>query len=86
MTQCCVLYCILLTHSLSSSANRHFLRSIAHVGGGREEFFEVQKKSNWERKIKSQLSKAFQPALTGVSVDWLQHDENAPTPIQVKYT
>ena len=58
---------------------------MAHVGGGCEEFFEVQKKSHWERKIRSQLSKAFQPALTGVSVDWLQHDDNAPTPIQVQY-
>ena len=57
---------------------------MAHVGGGCEEFFEVQKKSSWERKIKSQLSKAFQPALTGVSVEWTQHDDNAPTPIQVQ--
>lgn len=67
----------------SSSANRHFLRSMARVGGGCSEFFDSQKKSRWERKVKEQLSKAFQPALTGVDVQWQQHDENAPQPIQV---
>lgn len=58
---------------------------MARVGGGCEEFFETQKKSRWERKIKEQLSKAFQPALTGVNVEWWQHDNNAPTPVQVEY-
>lgn len=56
---------------------------MARVGGGCGEFFDTQKKSRWERKVKEQLSKAFQPALTGVSVQWWQFDENAPEPIQV---
>lgn len=56
---------------------------MARVGGGCSEFFDTQKKSRWEQKVKSQISKAFQPALTGVSVQWWQYDENAPKPIQV---
>ena len=67
----------------SSTANKHFLRSMARVGGGYEEFFDTKTKSKWERKVKGQLSKSFQPALTSVSVQWQQFDENAPTPIQV---
>ena len=67
----------------SSTANKHFLRSMARVGGGCEEFFDTKTKSKWERKVKGQLSKSFQPALTSVSVQWQQFDENAPTPIQV---
>ena len=59
------------------------MRAIAHVGGGYSEFFDVQKKSRWEQKVKSQISKAFQPSLTGVTVEWWQFDENAPKPIQV---
>ena len=69
------------THS--STANRHFLRAMARVGAGCEEFFDTKTKSRWERKAKSQLAKAFQPALTSVSVEWQQFDDDAPTPIQV---
>ncbi len=56
---------------------------MARVGGGCEVFFDTKTKSKWERKVKGQLSKSFQPALTSVSVEWQQFDENAPTPIQV---
>jgi poly [ADP-ribose] polymerase len=55
---------------------------MARVGGGHSEFFDTQKKSRWERKVKDQISKAFQPALTNVSVNWWQYDEDAPKPIQ----
>ena len=70
-------------HVYSSTANRHFLRAMARVGAGCEEFFDSKTKSRWERKVKGQLAKAFQPALTSVSVAWQQFDEDAPTPIQV---
>ena len=70
----------------SSTANRHFLRAMARVGAGSEEFFDTKTKSKWERRVKQQLSKAFQPALTSVAVDWWQFDENAPKPIQVGYS
>ena len=34
-------------------------------------------------QVKSQLSKAFEPALTSVEVLWEQFDDDAPKPIQV---
>ncbi len=55
---------------------------MARVGAGCEEFFDPKTKSKWERKVKVQLSKAFQPALTSVAVDWQQFDTNAPKPVQ----
>ena len=67
----------------SSTANKHFLRSMAHVGAGCVEFFDPKTKSKWERKVKAQLDKAFQPALTSVQVQWKQFDDDAPKPIQV---
>ena len=67
----------------SSTANKHFLRSMAHVGAGCVEFFDPKTKSKWERKVKAQLDKAFQPALTSVQVQWKQVDDDAPKPIQV---
>ena len=70
----------------SSTANRHFLRAMARVGGGCEEFFDTKTKSRWERKVKGQLAKAFQPALTSVAVEWKQYDDNALSPIQVHST
>ena len=84
------------------TANRHFLKSMARVGAGYEEFFDPKTKSKWQRKVisicipmsvdyaahylvqvKSQLSKAFEPALTSVEVLWEQFDDDAPKPIQV---
>ena len=67
----------------SSTANRHFLRAMARVGAGCEEFFDPKTKSRWERKVRGQLAKAFQPALTALSVEWQQFDDNAPKPVQV---
>ena len=68
----------------SSTANRHFLRSMARIGGGCSEFFDTQKKSQWQTKVKEQLSRAFQPALTDVRVEWWQFDDNALKPVQVR--
>ncbi len=56
---------------------------MAHVGAGCVEFFDTKTKSKWESKVRGQLDKAFQPALTSVHVQWRQHDEDAPKPIQV---
>ena len=53
---------------------------MARVGAGCGEFFDTKTKSKWEKKVRSQLSKAFQPALTSVCVEWQQFDENATKP------
>ena len=66
-----------LTPSIRSAPNHHFLKSMARTGGGAAEYFDSKTKSKWERKVKAQLSKAFQPALTSVSVDWQVFDESS---------
>ena len=33
------------------TANRHFLKSMARVGAGCEEFFDPKTKSKWQRKV-----------------------------------
>ena len=80
-------YCAHSTPSPSlcsrSTPNHHLLKAMARNGGGCGEYFDPKTKSKWERKVKSQLSKAFQPALTSVSVQWQQFDEEAPKPVQV---
>ncbi|XP_033101567.1 protein mono-ADP-ribosyltransferase PARP4-like, partial [Anneissia japonica] len=70
------------TFGISKTANKHLLRAIARVGTGAFEFFDTSTKSKWERKVKGQLLKARQPALSNVRVNWQQFDDNAPKPIQ----
>ncbi|XP_033113003.1 protein mono-ADP-ribosyltransferase PARP4-like [Anneissia japonica] len=70
------------TFGISKTANKHLLRAIARVGTGAFEFFDTARKSKWARKVKSQLLKARQPALSNVSVEWQQSDDNASKPIQ----
>ena len=74
----------LFTFGLGSTANRHLLTKLAQIGAGASEFFDPKIKSKWERKVKEQIRKAQQPALTSVTVTWQQHDDDAPTPMQVK--
>ena len=69
--------------SFRPAPNHHLLKAMARNGGGCAEYFDSKTKSKWERKVRSQLSKAFQPALTSVSVQWQQFDEDAPKPVQV---
>ncbi|XP_064627264.1 protein mono-ADP-ribosyltransferase PARP4-like isoform X2 [Lineus longissimus] len=64
----------LFTLGVSSSANRHMLRSLAQAGAGFFEYFDSKTKSKWEGKIIAQLHKASQPVLTSVSIEWKQHD------------
>ena len=70
-------------HSTRSAPNHHLLKAMARNGGGCGEYFDPKTKSKWQRKVQSQLSKAFQPALTSVCVQWQQFDEDAPRPMQV---
>ncbi|XP_022100686.1 poly [ADP-ribose] polymerase 4-like isoform X2 [Acanthaster planci] len=70
------------TLGVSATANKYLLRAVATAGAGAFEFFDSKTKSKWEGKIKSQLSKAAQPVLSSVSVDWCQFDDDAPAPIQ----
>uniref|UniRef100_A0ABM0MFB2 Poly [ADP-ribose] polymerase n=1 Tax=Saccoglossus kowalevskii TaxID=10224 RepID=A0ABM0MFB2_SACKO len=70
------------TFGVSCTANHHILQSMARVGAGAYEYFDSKTKSKWERKVKSQISKAAQPVLTSVNVEWQQFDSNSPIPVQ----
>ena len=74
----------LFTFGFGSTANRHLLTKLAQIGAGASEFLDPKTKSKWERKVKEQIRKAQQPALTSVTVSWQQHDDDAPTPMQVR--
>lgn len=73
----------LFTFGFGSTANRHLLTKLAEVGAGAAEFLDSKRKSQWEKKIKEQLRKAQQPALSSVKVIWHQYDNDAPKPLQV---
>ncbi|XP_071788645.1 protein mono-ADP-ribosyltransferase PARP4-like [Asterias amurensis] len=62
----------IFTCGVSATANRHLLAAVARQGGGAFEFFDSAAKSTWEKKIKLQVSRASQPAVTSVSVQWNQ--------------
>ena len=66
----------------SATCNIYTLKSLARVSAGGFEFFDTKVKSKWEEKIKRQLSKASQPGLTSVAVEWRQYDDNLPQPVQ----
>ena len=66
----------------SATANKHMLRCMAHAGSGAFEFFDSKTKSKWEGKVKGQLTKASQPGLTSVAVDWRVYNEDQAKPVQ----
>ncbi|XP_041462876.1 protein mono-ADP-ribosyltransferase PARP4-like isoform X7 [Lytechinus variegatus] len=72
----------IFTFGISSSSNRHLLKGMARVGRGAFEFFDNNAKSKWESKVKAQLSKAKQPSVSSLEVQWKQHDNDPPTPVQ----
>nr|XP_054753684.1 protein mono-ADP-ribosyltransferase PARP4-like [Lytechinus pictus] len=72
----------IFTFGISSSSNRHLLKGMARVGRGAFEFFDNNAKSKWESKVKAQLSKAKQPSVSSLKVQWKQHDNDPPTPVQ----
>ncbi|KAK7486590.1 hypothetical protein BaRGS_00022115, partial [Batillaria attramentaria] len=72
----------IFTFGVSPTCNVYTLKSLARVSAGTFEFFDTKVKSKWEEKVKRQLSKASQPGLTSVAVEWRQYDDNLPPPVQ----
>ncbi|XP_038059035.1 uncharacterized protein LOC119730290 isoform X2 [Patiria miniata] len=70
------------TFGISATANKYLLRAMSTAGAGAFEFFDSKIKSKWEGKVQAQLSKASQPVLSAVRVDWCQFDDDAPEPVQ----
>lgn len=71
----------LFTFGVGSIANHHVLRSLASSGCGHYEYFNSKMKSRWERKIRNQLSKAAQPSLSSIEVNW-HNFNNMGSPVQ----
>ncbi|NXU50981.1 PARP4 polymerase, partial [Turnix velox] len=67
---------------VSSTANRHMLRSLSQYGAGAFEYFDLKSKCNWETKIQSQVSRILSPGCSSVSIKWQQFDIGAPEPMQ----
>ena len=70
----------LFTNGVSSSCDKHTMRLIANRGCGFFEFFDPSHKSSWAEKVKRQLKKCFQLALSKVAVQWVRHDEDDDRP------
>ncbi|GFR66346.1 poly [ADP-ribose] polymerase [Elysia marginata] len=72
----------IFTFGVSPTCNSHTLRALSRVSAGAFEYFDPKTKSKWHPKVKSQITKAMQPGLTSVSVEWRQYDDNLPPPAQ----
>eukprot|EP00794_Sanderia_malayensis_P009205 gene9205-10179_t len=72
----------IFTLGVGATSNHHLLRKMSQMGRGACEFFDSSAKSKWERKVKSQIEKCQQLALTSVNVAWQQFDDDAPCPLQ----
>ncbi|CAN9498563.1 unnamed protein product [Ophioblennius macclurei] len=72
----------LFTCGLSSTANRHMLRTLAQAGGGAYEFFDGKAKHNWVEKVERQVKRMASPGCSSVSVKWQQFDPLADAPLQ----
>ncbi|BFZ25340.1 hypothetical protein BsWGS_28378 [Bradybaena similaris] len=72
----------LFSFGVSATCNTYTLKAVSRVSGGAFEYFNSKTKSKWEPKVKSQISKARQPGLTSVNVEWHQYNDNHPVPVQ----
>ncbi|CAG5135718.1 unnamed protein product, partial [Candidula unifasciata] len=72
----------LFSFGVSDTCNSYTLKAVSRVSGGAFEYFNSKTKSKWEPKVKSQISKACQPGLTSVNVEWHQYNDDHPAPVQ----
>ncbi|XP_065649889.1 protein mono-ADP-ribosyltransferase PARP4 isoform X11 [Hydra vulgaris] len=72
----------LFTFGVGTTPNKHILQKMACLGSGYFEYFDKNAKSKWQNKVELQLEKCQQPVLTNIKIHWIQHDEDAPKPLQ----
>nr|XP_047129288.1 protein mono-ADP-ribosyltransferase PARP4 isoform X3 [Hydra vulgaris] len=72
----------LFTFGVGTTPNKHILQKMACLGSGYFEYFDKNAKSKWQKKVELQLEKCQQPVLTNIKIHWIQHDEDAPKPLQ----
>jgi hypothetical protein len=75
----------IFSHAVGSSPNTHFLQLVSRSSGGYYEVFDKTRKSKWEGKVKRQIARAQQPALTGIHINWVQHDNEPQKPLQAPH-
>ncbi|KAK3106810.1 hypothetical protein FSP39_000300 [Pinctada imbricata] len=68
--------------TVGPSPNHHLMRSLAARGGGVSCCFDGKSKSTWESQIDSVIDKVNQWGIQGVKVEWQQHSDNLPAPVQ----
>ncbi|XP_049583917.1 protein mono-ADP-ribosyltransferase PARP4 isoform X2 [Syngnathus scovelli] len=72
----------LFTCGISSTANRHMLRTLAQAGCGAYEFFDAKTKHKWAEKVECQVKRMASPGCSSVSVKWQQFNPPACPPAQ----
>uniref|UniRef100_T1IVF9 Poly [ADP-ribose] polymerase n=1 Tax=Strigamia maritima TaxID=126957 RepID=T1IVF9_STRMM len=67
----------IFTLAVGASPNRHLMKSLAKLGAGDFETFDVRAaKSSWMDKIERLMRKVEMPVLTDIFVEWQIFDEN----------
>uniref|UniRef100_A0A8C0A9F5 Poly [ADP-ribose] polymerase n=1 Tax=Bos mutus grunniens TaxID=30521 RepID=A0A8C0A9F5_BOSMU len=72
----------LFSCGVSSTANRHVLRSLSHYGAGVFEYFNSKSKHSWKKQIEAQMDRLSSPSCHSVSVKWQQLSTDTPAPLQ----
>ncbi|XFF83225.1 PREDICTED: poly [ADP-ribose] polymerase 4 [Capra hircus] len=72
----------LFSCGVSSTANRHVLRTLSHYGAGVFEYFNSKSKHSWKKQIEAQMDRLSSPSCHSVSVKWQQLSTDAPAPLQ----
>ncbi|KAM9801744.1 protein mono-ADP-ribosyltransferase PARP4 isoform 3-T4 [Syngnathus typhle] len=72
----------LFTCGISSTANRHMLRTLAQAGCGAYEFYDAKNKHQWAEKVERQVRRMASPGCSSVSVKWQQFNPSALPPAQ----
>ncbi|CAN0561872.1 unnamed protein product [Rangifer tarandus platyrhynchus] len=72
----------LFSCGVSSTANRHVLRTLSHYGAGVFEYFNSKSKHSWKKQIEAQMGRMSSPSCHSVSVKWQQLSTDAPAPLQ----
>ncbi|XP_048657417.1 protein mono-ADP-ribosyltransferase PARP4 [Marmota marmota marmota] len=67
---------------ISSTANRHVLRTLSQCGAGVFEYFNSKSKHSWKKQVKDQMTRICSPGCHSVSVKWQQLSTNAPKALQ----
>ncbi|KAM4860185.1 protein mono-ADP-ribosyltransferase PARP4 [Thomomys bottae] len=72
----------LFTCGVSSTANRHVLRTLSQCGAGVFEYFNSKSKHSWKKQITDQMTRLRSPSCHSVSIKWQQFSPDNTEPLQ----